>query len=181
MTSIRHRVAANPEPEPPEPSRSRRRPHGWRRSRARIHECRIELDVPFHDVDAFHVVWHGHYYKYLELARTRLLRSHRLDGRDLVDLGFAFVMIESGCCHAAPLRYGDRVRVTAWLREVEHRLFIAYEVTNLTLSRRAAWGHTILATTARDGRMLLRTPPSILARLSTAPLSPAEESENCGT
>ena len=23
--------------------------------------------VPFHDVDALHIVWHGHYYKYLEV------------------------------------------------------------------------------------------------------------------
>ena len=140
-----------------------------RAPRQRLHECCIELEVPFHDVDALRVVWHGHYYKYLELARTRLLRSRRLDVPDLLELGVGFVMIESGCRYAAPLRYGDRVRVSAWFRDVKHRLFIAYEVANLTSARRAARGHTVLATTDGEGRMLLRTPPSILERLSAAP------------
>jgi acyl-CoA thioester hydrolase len=124
--------------------------------------------VPFHDVDALRVVWHGHYYKYLELARTELLRSRRLDVPDLLELGFGFVLIESGCRHAAPLRYGDRARVAAWFRDVRHRVFVAYEVTNLTRRRRAAWGHTVLATTDVDGRMLLATPAAILDRLAGA-------------
>lgn len=133
--------------------------------------------MPFHDVDALRVVWHGHYYKYLELARTRLLRSRRLDVADLLELGVAFVMIESGCRYAAPLRYGDRVRVSAWFRDVKHRLFIAYEASNLTSGRRVARGHTVLATTDCEGRMLLRTPPSVLERLSAAwPPRPADPS-----
>jgi acyl-CoA thioester hydrolase len=145
------------------------RPRGWRDPRRRLHEGFIELEVPFHDVDALRLVWHGHYSKYLELARTELLRSRRLDVPDLLELGLGFIMIESGCRYAAPLRYGDRVRVAAWFRDVRHRVFIAYEVTNLTHRRRAAWGHTVLATTDAEGRMLLATPPAILDRLSGAP------------
>lgn len=122
--------------------------------------------MPFHDVDSLRLVWHGHYYKYLELARTELLRSRCLDVPDLLELGLGFVMIETGCRHATPLRYADRVRVAAWFRDLSHRLFIAYEVTNLTRRRRAAWGHTVLATTDREGRMLLATPAAILDRVS---------------
>jgi acyl-CoA thioester hydrolase len=130
-----------------------------------LHQASIEFEVPFHDVDALGVVWHGHYFKYLELARTRLLRSRGLDAGDLVGPRYRFLVIESACRHTAPLRYGDRVRVTAWLRDVEHRIFVAYEATNLTAGRRAARAHTILATTDRNGRMLLRTPRAIRARL----------------
>jgi len=36
----------------------------------RDHAIEIRLEVPFHDVDALRIVWHGHYLKYLELART---------------------------------------------------------------------------------------------------------------
>ena len=39
----------------------------------RLHETRVEHEVPFHDVDMTLRVWHGHYYKYLELARTARL------------------------------------------------------------------------------------------------------------
>ena len=45
----------------------------------RLHEVRVQLEVPFHDVDRLGVVWHGHYFKYFELARTRLLRAIGLD------------------------------------------------------------------------------------------------------
>ena len=32
-----------------------------------------EILVPFFDVDTMNVVWHGHYVKYLEVARCALL------------------------------------------------------------------------------------------------------------
>ena len=32
-----------------------------------------EILVPFFDVDTMNVVWHGHYIKYLEVARCALL------------------------------------------------------------------------------------------------------------
>jgi acyl-CoA thioester hydrolase len=128
----------------------------------RLHETHVELEVPFHDVDALRVVWHGHYYKYLELARTRLLRSLGLDAGELIGPRYRFLVIESRCRYAFPLFYGDRARVSAWLKDVRNRIFVSYEVTNLTHARRAARGHTVLTTVDAEGRMLLETPEEIL-------------------
>jgi len=125
----------------------------------------VELEVPFHDTDPLGVVWHGHYYKYMELARTALLRSMDLDVPQIRDLGFRMYVIESRCRYAWPLRYGDRVRVSAWLRDVDNRINIAYEVFNVTENRRSARGHTILASTDADGVLLLETPDELLRRL----------------
>ena len=33
----------------------------------------IEVEIPFHDVDMMAVAWHGHYVRYIELARCALL------------------------------------------------------------------------------------------------------------
>jgi len=134
--------------------------------RPRLHETAVELEVPLYHVDALGIVWHGRYYEYLELARIQLLRGLRLDGRDLVELGFGMLLIESHCRHSAPLRYGDRIRVAAWLRDVKHRIHVDYEITNLTRGERAARAHTILVTTDARGRLLLRTPAAILARIA---------------
>lgn len=136
-----------------------------RRRGRRIRPVSIELEVPFHDIDGLRIVWHGHYYKYLELARTRLVRECGLEVGDLIGPRYRFLMIETGCRYAAPLAYGDRVRVDAWFQDVAHRLKIAYEVTNLTRGQRAARAHTVLATTDAEGRLLLRTPDAILARI----------------
>ncbi|MGE8385221.1 MAG: acyl-CoA thioesterase, partial [Pseudomonas putida] len=36
-------------------------------------QAEVEVLVPFFDVDMMEVVWHGHYVKYLEVARCALL------------------------------------------------------------------------------------------------------------
>jgi len=135
------------------------------RSSRRAYEIAVDLEVPLYHVDALGIVWHGRYYEYLEHARIRLLRARRLDANDLLELGFGMLLIESRCRHLAPLRYGDRIRVSAWLRDRKHRLHVEYEITNLTQGRRAARAHTILVTTDPAGRLLLRTPEAILERL----------------
>lgn len=133
--------------------------------RPRLRETTVELEVPFRDIDMMGIVWHGRYFNYMEAARTELLRACGLDGGDLIGTRFAFFVIETRCRHAFPLFYGDRVRVTAWLRDVKRRINIAYEIYNLTRDRRAARGHTILATTDLDRRLLLETPDEIQKRL----------------
>jgi acyl-CoA thioester hydrolase len=128
-------------------------------------ETLVELDVPFHDVDPLGVVWHGHYYKYFELARTRLLRERGLDGGELIGKRYRFYVIESRCRHSFPLRYGERARVAAWVRDMRHRVHIQFEITNLDHERRAARGFTSLATLDADHKLLLETPDEIQRRL----------------
>jgi acyl-CoA thioester hydrolase len=134
----------------------------------------IEGEVPFHDVDPLHIVWHGHYYKYLEIARTALFRRHRIDGKELIDLGYRFVIAHSECRHVAPLRYGDRYRVSAWFLDTEQRVNVGYEVWNLTEDKRAARGRTVLVTTNGQGEMLLETPDVLRQRIA-APRRASDE------
>jgi acyl-CoA thioester hydrolase len=139
--------------------------HAEHRPRGRLREVAVEHEVPFHDVDALRVVWHGHYFKYFELARTPLLRSVGLDAGALVGGRYQFVVIESHCRHGGPLRYGDRMRIAAWFGALHRRIQIGYEIWNLTLDRRAARGHTTLATLDGEGALLFETPPEILHRI----------------
>jgi len=133
--------------------------------RRRLHETSVELEVPFHDVDMLGVVWHGHYYKYFEHARTHLLASCGLDAGDLIGARYLFVVIESRCRYSAALRYRARIRVDAWVRDIEHRIFVAFEIHDLDGGRRSARGHTVLATTDLAGNLLIETPHEIRARL----------------
>lgn len=132
----------------------------------RLRETSVELEVPFHDIDGMGIVWHGHYYKYLEIARTKLLRGVGLDKGDVIGPRYRFVVVESHLRYTSALQYGDRVRVSAWFGDLRHRIRILYEVTNLGSGRRAARGHTILATTDLEGRLLLETPHGIVDRIT---------------
>lgn len=129
----------------------------------------IEGEVPFHDVDPLHIVWHGHYYKYLEVARTALFRRHGIDGKEILDLGYRLVVAHSECRHVAPLTYGERYRVKAWFLDTEQRINVGYEVWNLSKDERAARGRTELVTTDAAGILFFETPALIRDRIN-APL-----------
>jgi len=131
----------------------------------RLHEVRVRLEVPFHDVDPLGIAWHGHYYKYFELARTKLLRSIGLDKGELIGPRYRFLITESHCRHIQPLEYGERFEVVAWLQDFDNRLRIDYEITSLDRHRRSACGHTVLASIDSQGRLLLRTPTPIRERI----------------
>jgi acyl-CoA thioester hydrolase len=130
-----------------------------------IPEVEVELEVPFHDVDMLHLVWHGHYYKYFEIARTQLLRARQLSAEQLIETGYLLVVIESKCRYPSALRFGQRFRVGAAFGDVDYRLKIDYQIWNITEDRRAAYGHTVLATIDAEGKLLLRTPDALLARI----------------
>jgi acyl-CoA thioester hydrolase len=48
-----------------------------------------EILVPFFDVDTMNVVWHGHYVKYLEVARCALARQDRPQLHAMLESGYA--------------------------------------------------------------------------------------------
>lgn len=132
------------------------------------HFVDVELEVPFHDVDSLKIVWHGHYYKYAEIGRTALMRAHAMDFDRLEAAGYGTVVIETKCRYSFSLRYGDRFRIRSWFEDVEHRVNIAFEIYNLTQSRRSARGQVILATIDREGRLLLETPELLVQLLKGA-------------
>ncbi len=134
----------------------------------------VDLEVPFHDVDPLFVAWHGHYYKYLEIARTALQRAHRLDAPDLRELGFAWFVIETRTRHVQALRYGERFRVFSWFVEDDPRIGIAYEIRSLgsldgqPTGHRVARARTILVSTSPKGELLFATPDAVKERIGLA-------------
>lgn len=126
-----------------------------------------DFEVPFHDVDALRIVWHGNYFKYLELARTALLRACNLDVESIGSQGYQLLLVDAHCRYTFPLRYGDKARVTAWLTAITPRIVITYRIRNLTYNRGSARAKTVLVTTQPDGRMLFETPHEICQRLSS--------------
>ena len=126
-----------------------------------------DFEVPFHDVDALRIVWHGNYFKYLELARTALLRACDLDTEFIAQPGYRLLLVDAHCRYTFPLRYGDKARVTACLSAITPRIVISYRIRNLSHNRGSARAKTVLVTTERDGSMLFETPHEVLQRLSS--------------
>lgn len=131
----------------------------------------IEGRVPFHDVDPLRIVWHGHYYKYMEVARTELFRRANVDGPDVIRLGFSQVVSHGEVRYVSPLRYDDRYRVKAWFLDIEQRVHVGYEVWNLTEDKRAARARTELVTLNSEGVLLLETPKVLRDRILASQLA----------
>jgi len=126
----------------------------------------IEVDVPFHDIDSLNIVWHGHYYKYFEYARTAFLRSIGFDVPQMRRSGYAWPVIESHCRHMAPMLYGRRVIVRVSLGDVAHRVKFLYTIQDKKTGRRLAAGYTIQAAVhVKTGDLCLMTPSVFLRHL----------------
>lgn len=103
---------------------------------------RITLESAFYDIDAMQVVWHGHYFKYFEIARTALLRRIGYDYPEMRASGFAWPVVECACRYARPIAYGERFTVIASLTEYENRLRIRYEILTPGEGQRICKGYT---------------------------------------
>jgi len=125
-------------------------------------EAHVRLEVPFHDVDILGIVWHGHYYKYFELARTALYRSCDFDIRQMREMGYVLPVIESQCRYVQPLQYGQQVSVSAAFEEYLTYIKISYTVTDAETGQRVAYGHTKQAVCKADNSMLMAVPDEVI-------------------
>lgn len=134
-------------------------------TRAEDASVAVEFSVPFHDCDPLHVVWHGNYLRYLELARTALFQRRQLDVEDMRALEVMMFVSESRCRYLFPLHYNDRVRVRARFTQVEAILRVSFSVENLTHGRKSARAHTELALTDPSGNLLHALPEVVRTRI----------------
>jgi acyl-CoA thioester hydrolase len=128
--------------------------------------AQVKIDVPFHDLDGLNVVWHGHYYKYFEVARTAFLRAVGFDAPEMKRSGYRWFVIESHCRYVAPIRYGMMVVAKVSLADADHRLKFIYTLLDKKTGRRLATGYTVHAAVhAKTGKLSLMTPPVFLRHL----------------
>ena len=105
-------------------------------------KAEVEIRVPFHDVDGMHVVWHGHYYKYFEVARTKLLQSIVYDVHEMKASGYSWPIVETNCKYVRPILYDQLIQVSAQIHEYENRLKIRYRIADAVSNSKLATGYT---------------------------------------
>lgn len=103
------------------------------------------MEVPFFDVDSMNIVWHGHYAKYFELARCKLLDKIGYNYHDMKSSGFAFPIVDMRIKFVKPIVFGQNIGIFAELTEWEFRLKINYQIFDLNSQEKLTTGHTIQA------------------------------------
>ncbi len=126
----------------------------------------IELSPAFHDLDPMEVVWHGHYVKYLELARCALLQGFDYDYPQMRESGYLWPIVDLRTKYLRPARFGQRLRVRAELLEWEFRLKIAYLISDADSGEAITRAETIqVAVDAATGEMCFASPPVLRRKL----------------
>ena len=88
----------------------------------------IEVVPAFFDIDSMDIVWHGHYVKYLELARCALLDRFDYGYARMRESGFGWPVIDLRLKYVRPAAFGQALVVRAQIVEWENRLKIAYAI-----------------------------------------------------
>lgn len=130
----------------------------------------IDLAPAFHDCDPMHVVWHGNYFKYFEIARCALLQRHDYDYPQMSASGYLFPVVDARVKYIRPLRFAQPLKVIARITEWENRLKIEYEIHDAASGEVLTRAHTIqVAVGVESGEMLYVCPPVLWERLGVQP------------
>jgi acyl-CoA thioester hydrolase len=129
----------------------------------------VELEIPFHDVDVMRIAWHGHYAKYLEIARCALLEQIDYNVPQMEASGYAWPVIDMRIRYAQPLRFQQKIRVEATLTEWENRLKVDYLIKDAASGKRLTKAYTVqVAVAIESGEMLYASPTVLLQKLGLA-------------
>ena len=130
----------------------------------------IELAPAFFDIDPMEIVWHGHYVKYLELARCALLARFDYDYPRMRESGFAWPVVDMRLKYVRPAVFGQLLKVRAEIVEWENRLRIEYLIRDAATGAKLNQAYTIqVAVDAATREMLYVCPPVLWDRLGVKP------------
>lgn len=130
----------------------------------------IELEIPFHDVDVMEVAWHGHYAKYFELARCKLLEQLDYNYSQMRASGYAWPVIDLHVRYIQPLLFQQKITVQVWITEWENRLRMNYLITDSATGAKLTKGRTDqVAVDMRTRELLLASPAILLEKMGLTP------------
>lgn len=130
----------------------------------------IVLQPAFYDLDPMDIVWHGHYVKYLELARCALLERFDFGYPQMRASGYAWPVIELRLKYVRSATFGQRIAVRAEITEWEHRLRIDYLLRDAASGERLNKAYTVqVAVDLATREMQYVCPPVLRERLGVRP------------
>ena len=125
-------------------------------------ETEVNIKVPFHDVDAMAVVWHGNYAKYFEIARCALLDKIDYNYNQMRASNYAWPIIDMRIRYMNPVRFGQLIQVNVKLVEYEYRLKLSYLITDAESGQRLTRGSTVQVAVDTKSQEMCFISPDIL-------------------
>ena len=130
----------------------------------------IQLVPAFHDVDSMDVVWHGHYVKYLEIARCALLDKFDYGYTRMRESGYSWPIVDLRMKYSRPATFDQALVVRAEIVEWENRLKLNYTIRDAETGARLHTATSIQVAVDMATREMQYVCPRVLwERLGVAP------------
>ena len=100
------------------------------------------IEVPFYDVDAMEVAWHGNYVKYMEQARCQLLDLIDYNYPQMKASGYVWPVVELKIKFIKPLLFQQKIAIDAVLSEHEYGLRVDFVFWDVATQTRLTKAHT---------------------------------------
>ncbi len=139
-----------------------------------MHQHETLLTVPFHDADMMGVTWHGHYIRYMEIARCELLERIGYAYLDMYDSGYAWPVVDLKIRYSKGCTFGDRLRILITVDEVEFRFKLSYRIENADTGELLTKASTTqVAVDTKTGEMSYPSPKILVDRIAAFAAGPS--------
>lgn len=120
------------------------------------------LQVRFYEVDAYGVVWHGHYVGWFEAGRNELTGRFDIGPIQLKERNLLAPVVELNCEYKFPATFGETLLIQTTTERCEvAKLIFHYRILSQTHGKMLATGSTTHVLTDLKGNLLYRVPPDI--------------------
>ena len=124
------------------------------------------LQVRFYEVDAYGVVWHGHYVGWFEAGRNDLTQRYQMGPLQLKERSFLAPVVDLECQFKLPATFGSSVTIQTTMERTEvAKLIFRYRVLDQGNGTVLATGSTTHVLTDLKGNLLYRVPPEVIERI----------------
>ncbi|MBE0474877.1 thioesterase family protein [Rhodoferax sp.] len=103
----------------------------------------VEVTPAFFDIDPMDIVWHGHYARFMELARSALMDELGYGYKEMKSSGFAWPIVDMRLKYVRPATLGQKLHVQARIIEWENRLKLEYLITDAASGQKLTTAYTI--------------------------------------
>jgi acyl-CoA thioester hydrolase len=124
------------------------------------------LQVRFYEVDAYGVVWHGHYVGWFEAGRNDLTQRYQMGPLQLKEWNLLAPVVDLNCQFKLPATFGNSLIIQTTMERTEvAKLIFRYRVVDQESEKVLATGSTTHVLTDLKGNLLYRVPPEVLEKI----------------
>jgi acyl-CoA thioester hydrolase len=119
-------------------------------------------------VDAYGVVWHGHYVGWFEVGRNDLTQRYQMGPLQLKEMSLLAPVVELDCQFKLPASFDASLLIQTTMEKTEvAKLIFHYRVLDQENKKVLATGSTTHVLTDLKGNLLYRVPPEVLERIES--------------